>query len=356
LQPRSYKQSTAAKAAKDKAIQETLKSTLGNVQYSVISKTCQSIGEQRNWHLTAIEFLLFCQNDLGISSMILEEAQMLCCNRPLGQGGFEDVFNARAFVSVFSDAGKNKHSVDPIVGDIKSVAVSEWEIARGPSAFYLEYSDFRERFWNPIHKTVKTAINKLAKEQKHNVSIDSSSSSSKEQNQVEDAARESSSTWLPKVGHYDNEHYQIDRMDTKAICMAHIKRARRMKRLFTTIRKGIKRRHLSCAVAFSSFQLSMDPILSLNQVKEASKISATKVLKSPSIHLKEHEFVKALSTLAGKFIACMTYDRRSRGRRILQWKAKGKSTMSGNVDLLETRAYLQWLCLNRFDSVIEDII
>ena len=101
LKPRSRTPSAAAKAKSEQKIHNDMRSVFGTVQFSAISAACQQIAGTRKWHLTAIEFLTFCQHDLGISSMTLSEAQMLCCNRPLGQGGFENVFNARAYCSVF---------------------------------------------------------------------------------------------------------------------------------------------------------------------------------------------------------------------------------------------------------------
>ena len=147
--------------------------------------------------------------------------------------------------------GKSNKEIDPTIGEIKSVAVVEWETTVGCGAFHLEYADFRDRFWVPIHKTIKTVIDKLAKEQKtkkskknQNNQIDDKSNGG----DLEDIASDSSSTWLPKVEHYDGEHYINDHMNTKDICLEHIKVARRMKRLYISIRRGIKRRHLSCAV------------------------------------------------------------------------------------------------------------
>ena len=106
----------------------------------------------------------------------------------------------------------------------------------------------------------------------------------------------------------------------------------------------------------------MDPILSLSALQRAARNCAPQVLSSPAIHLKESEFVHGLSSLAGKFITNVQHDCRSRIRRIKQWKTKkltggvskycGATSVANSVDLLETRAFLQWLCLNRFDSVI----
>ena len=103
----------------------------------------------------------------------------------------------------------------------------------------------------------------------------------------------------------------------------------------------------------------MDPILSLSALQRAARNCAPQVLSLPAIHLKESEFVHGLSSLAAKFI---TNDCRSRIRRIKQWKTKkltggvskycGATSVANSVDLLETRTFLQWLCLNRFDSVI----
>ena len=130
-----------------------------------------------------------------------------------------------------------------------------------------------------------------------------------------------------------------------------------MKRLYTSIRKGIKRRHLSCAVAFSNFSLSMGPTLSIEQLSRVAKLSASQVLTSPAIYMKSMEFIQSLCSLAEKFIASIAYDARTRVMRIDRWqqqnkngaKFSGHTTISGSVDLLRSRIFLQWLCLNRFD-------
>ena len=339
-----------------------MKQTFATVQFSALSAACQQVGGVCKWHLTAVEFLQFCKHDIGIESMTLEEAQVLCCNRPLGRGdGFENIFNAKACVSVFGVPTKNKSSKsgaasDPVVGDIKSSSVSQWEIEKGPNAFGLEYADFRDRFWNPVPKPIRDAIDALGKEQ----------ATSKKGKEKEEKRKDSRipPTWIPKVEHYDKklQHFRSEHLQDDAIREEHVKFARRMKRLYTSIRKGIKRRHLSCAVAFSNFSLSMGPTLSIEQLSRVAKLSASQVLTSPAIHMKSMEFIQSLCSLAEKFIASIAYDARARVMRIDRWqqnkngggggkgaKFSGHTTISGSVDLLRSRIFLQWLCLNRFD-------
>ena len=87
--------------------------------------------------------------------------------------------------------------------------------------------------------------------------------------------------------------------------------------------------------------------------------------------MKAFEFVNGLCGLAESFMKSIAYDSRSRLRRITLWKDKkgsggnggggkkkfsGVATVSGTIDLLETKSFLQWVCMNRFDNVANVVL
>jgi len=349
-----------------------IKQHFDSVQYSVLTSICQQVGGTRKWHVTAIEFLSYCQTKLNISSMTLEEAQMLCCNEEFGGvNGYENIFNARSYVTVIGSSTAKKGRKNG-KDTIKSSAVANAEISKGPNAFSLEYGDFRARFWEPIDNNIKQVFKKLSKE------VKTPRKKKGKKGGVATTAETATNligatTWVPKIEHWDDvvdgmeKHFlKNNAFDMEYICKEHIQKARRMKRLYTSIRKSLKKINLSCATAFSSFQLSMDPIVSLDHLRKAAVMSAKQVLTSPSLHMKAFEFVNGLCGLAESFMKSIAYDSRSRLRRITLWKDNkgsggnggggkkkfiGVATVSETIDLLETKSFLQWVCMNRFDNV-----
>ena len=122
------------------------------------------------------------------------------------------------------------------------------------------------------------------------------------------------------------------------MCEEQLKQCRRLRSLYISIRRGLKRRHRSCTVAFSSFKLSTDPIVSCEMVKKAARLCAPQVLASCQLHIAEHDFIQAMAWLAQQGIKLCLYS--------------GEATSSFSSFNIDSKAFFQWLCLGRYaDSI-----
>ena len=137
--------------------------------------------------------------------------------------------------------------------------------------------------------------------------------------------------------------------------MNHITKARRMKKLFLQIRKALKKLNLSCSTSFSSFQLSMDSIISIKQLTEITSKSSSSILRSFH-NIQKYHFILYIITLSKLYIRAMAYDPRSRIRRIQKCKQNklnhSRSTRESAIDFIDFKIFFQWLCMNRFETVL----
>ena len=123
-----------------------------------------------------------------------------------------------------------------------------------------------------------------------------------------------------------------------SICQEHLKQCRQLRRLFISIRRALKRRHKSCAVAFSSFKLATDPIVTREVLEKATRKCASQVLATCQLHIPEHDFISAMLWLAYHWIEKNAYS-------VQSFKDK-------NDGRLETRCFFQWLCLGQYSDAV----
>ena len=301
-----------------KEIAAKMHSGFSQFEFSVLSSTMGKVGSSRSWHVNALQLLEFGKNSMGLK-ISLSDCQALLANCPIES--WLRVFDHTAWITINEK------------GDARSARISDHEATMNGGGFFLDYNSFRERFWEPINKKLRAQLSQLKK-------AESSISAEGATNSDPDPA------WEPRSLVSGYEGGKRDRRSQVELCEEQLKQCRRLRSLYISIRRGLKRRHTSCSVAFSSFKLATDPIVSCEALKKAARLCAPQVLSSCQLHIAEHEFVQAIAWLGQEWIKTCQYS------GVLMSGSSSSNAAAATAGRVESRAFFQWLCLGRYSDAI----
>ena len=301
-----------------KEIAAKMHSGFSQFEFSVLSSSMGKVGSSRSWHVNALQLLEFGKNCMGLK-ISLSDCQALLANCPIES--WLRVFDHTAWITINEK------------GDARSARISDHEVSMNGGGFFLDYNSFRERFWEPINKKLRAQLSQLKK-------AESSISAEGGTNSDPDPA------WEPRSLVLDYEGGKRSRRSQVEMCEEQLKQCRRLRSLYISIRRGLKRRHTSCSVAFSSFKLATDPIVSCEALKKAARLCAPQVLSSCQLHIAEHEFIQAIAWLGQEWITACQYS------GVLKRTSSSNAAVAAAAGRIESRAFFQWLCLGRYSDAI----
>ena len=295
-----------------KEVAAKMQSGFSQFEFSVLTSTMGKVASSRSWHVNALQLLEFGKKDMGLN-ISLSQCQALLANCPMES--WLKVFDHTAWITI---NGK---------GDARSARISDHEVVTNGAGFFLDYNSFRERFWEPINKKLRSQLSRLKKADFVITPAEAGTS-------------DPEAAWEPKSlvsGHEGGKRSRRDQVD---LCDEQLKQCRRLRSLYISIRRGLKRRHKSCSVAFSSFKLATDPVVSCETLKKAARLCAHQVLSSCQLHIAEHEFIGSIAWLGQEWAKACRYS------GVL------KQELHGATRFIESRAFFQWLCLGRYSDSI----
>ena len=280
-------------------------------EFSALMSNVEKVAPGRSWHINALQLLTFAKRHFRFD-VTLSQCQALLTDCPIES--WIHVFDHTTWVSINNE------------GDARSSHVCSHEATNGGDGFYLDYNRFRERFWEPINKKLKVQFSRL-KAAKFDLQVE-----------IKNDRSEPEPAWEPMSLLNTHDGERRENSNLVAMCEQQLKQCRQLRRLYISIRRCLKRRHKSCAVAFSSFKLATDPIVTLEVLEKAIRKCAPQVLASGELHIPEHDFISAMLWLAQHWIEKNAYS---------FYSFKGKITGK-----LETRSFFQWMCLGQYSDTI----